>query len=255
MDPYMEPHWLDVHTRITAYAADALNRSLPPDLIASTEERVAIETDAGEERILGPDVRVFEPPADQTAVIEEEVHGGPIKAPLRLLAQVEPITERFIKIIEAGTERLITVIEFVSPTNKRGAGLLAFKQKRAEMLASAVNFVEVDLTRSGDWRALLRPHRSAKRATSTYRVAIRSPRDPAAVYLHPVRLQDRLPLISIPLRPKDPDVQLDLQPLLDQTYANGRYERRLDYRKPLDPPLDPDDAAWAQALLKPPANR
>ena len=249
MDPYLEPHWLDVHTKLATYAADNLNERLPPDLIASTEERVAIESESGEDHVFGPDVRVFEPPADETTAVEEPAKGM-ISAPLRLIAQVEPITERFVKIIESGTERLVTVIEFVSPTNKRPQGLHAFRSKRAELLASGVNFVEVDLVRAGDWRALIRPHRCGKRATSLYRVAIRIPRDPAAVYLHPIRLQDHLPEIVIPLRPTDVDVKLDLQSLLDRAYANGRYQLRLDYRKRLNPPLEGQDAQLAERIAQ-----
>src|SRR4051812_9068202 len=122
MDPYLERHWLDVHTKLVAYAADVLNEKLPSDLIASTEERVAVESESGEDHVFGPDVRVFEAPMDLSTAIEE-LPGGAVAAPFRLLAQVEPIIERFIRIIEARTERLVTVIEFVSPTNKRSGGL------------------------------------------------------------------------------------------------------------------------------------
>jgi hypothetical protein len=171
-----------------------------------------------------------------------------ISLPYRLIAQVEPIIERFIKIIHAGTERLVTVIEFVSPTNKGGEGLHAFRRKRAELLAAGVNFVEIDLVRAGDWQALLRPHRTKKRA-SLYRATVRVPRDPAAVYLQPIRLQDKLPELHIPLRRDDPKLTLALQPLLDRAYDNGRYARRIDYRRDPVPPLDADDASWAGQLL------
>jgi hypothetical protein len=37
---------------------------------------------------------------------------------------VEPMTERYVTVVEAVTDRLITVIEFIGPTNKRhGEGL------------------------------------------------------------------------------------------------------------------------------------
>ena len=29
MDPYLEPHWPDVHTKVVTYAADELNTRLP----------------------------------------------------------------------------------------------------------------------------------------------------------------------------------------------------------------------------------
>jgi hypothetical protein len=249
MDPYLERHWLDVHTKLVAYGADVLNETLPADLIASTEERVAVESESGEDHIFGPDVRVFEAPVDLSTTIEEPP-GGAVAAPFRLLAQVEPIIERFIRIIEARTERLVTVIEFVSPTNKRTSGLFAFKSKRMELLASGVNFVEVDLVRAGDWRALLRPHRCGTKASSPYRVTFRVPKDPPAVYLQPISMRDSIPSVPIPLRPTDPEIKIDLQSLVERAYSNGRYEQRIDYRQPCDPPLDGDDAAWADQLLK-----
>jgi hypothetical protein len=52
------------------------------------------------------------------------------------------------------------------------------------------------------------------------------------------------------LRHDDPKLMLDLQPLLDLAYDNGRYARRIDYRRELDPPLDASDAAWADHLLR-----
>lgn len=249
MDPYLEPHWLDVHSSLAIGARDALNRALPADLIASVEERVAIESETGGDQLFGPDVRVFEPPADETMIIENPADAAVI-APFRVLAQVEPITERFVRVVEAGSERLVTVIEFVSSTNKRGEGLHLFRSKRGELLASGVNFVEIDLVRAGDWRALMRPHRAGKRITTTYRVTFRVPKDPAAVYIHPIRLRDRLPSIVIPLRERDPQIKLDLQDLLDHAYSSGRYEKRINYRKAPEPPLEADDAAWADQLLK-----
>jgi len=249
MDPYLEPHWLDVHSSLATGARDALNRQLPDDLVASVEERVAIESDAGAEHIYGPDVRVSEAPGGVTTIVEEPA-GGVVAAPYRLVAQVDPITERSVQITEAGTERLITVIEFVSPTNKRGAGLQAFRDKRAHLLASGVNFVEVDLVRAGDWKALLSPHQCAPKAVSTYRATVRVPGDPAAVYLHPIRLQDPLPSISIPLRKHDPEVRLDLQALVEHAYVSGRYDRRINYAKPPTPPLSDDDAAWSGERLR-----
>jgi len=247
MDPYLEPHWRDVHTSLVKDARDALNRQLPDDLVASAEERVAIEGDEADERALSPDVRILEP--QSSAEADAQPGAFAVAAPLRLLAQVEPLTERFIRVIETGTERLITVIEFVSPTNKRGAGLAEFRAKRGELLAAGVNFVEFDLVREGNWRALLRPHACPARGVSPYRVTVRIPSDPGAVYLYPLSLRERLPSIAIPLRPRDPEVRLDLQELVDLAYVNGRYARRLDYSKPLKWPLAADDAAWAADFL------
>ena len=38
---------------------------------------------------------------------------------------------------------------------------------------------------------------------------------------------------------------LDLQAALEQVHFEGRYGRRVRYDQPCDPPLAPDDQAWA----------
>jgi hypothetical protein len=37
MDPYLEPRWLDVQSGLAVYASDAINRLLPPGLLARSE--------------------------------------------------------------------------------------------------------------------------------------------------------------------------------------------------------------------------
>src|SRR5258708_743513 len=100
MHPYLEPHWLDVHAALVIEARRARNRTLPPGLVARVEERVAIESEEDVSRRAGPDVRVFSP------------------GPYRLVVELDPIIERFIRVLDEAGE-LITVIEFISPTNKR----------------------------------------------------------------------------------------------------------------------------------------
>ncbi len=168
--------------------------------------------------------------------------------PFELVVQDDPIIERFIRIIDEAGE-LVTVLEFISPTNKRPPGLAAYRQKRGELLDSNVHIVEVDLVRAGDWRALMRPERCPAKGVSLYRVTIRTAGRHRHGYLFPIHLIDPLPEIPVPLRPTDPLVKLKLQPLLERVYQNGRYGRTLDYRRPLDPPLNDDDAARADAIL------
>ncbi|MBI4607089.1 MAG: DUF4058 family protein [Planctomycetes bacterium] len=245
MDPYLEPHWLDVHTKLVTYAADELNRVLPETLVARTEERVAVESDWDGGRRIGSDVRVFSPAsADPTA----GGSGVAVDAPFKLVLELDPVIERFIRILDA-SGRLVTVIEFLSPTNKSGQGLEAYREKRSELLAAGVNLVEVDLVRQGDWRALLRPHVCPRDALATYRVTIRTPPG-VAVYFFPARLRDKLPDVPVPLRPGDPRVVLPLQRLVGELYSNGRYGLTLDYGQPCDPPLKGDDAAAAEELLR-----
>jgi hypothetical protein len=108
MDPYLEPHWLDVHTKLVAYAADALNRVLPATLVARTEERVAIESEWEGSRAIGPDVRVFSPASADPRTSKS---GAAVDAPFKLVVEVDPVIERFIRILD-DSGRLVTVIEF-----------------------------------------------------------------------------------------------------------------------------------------------
>jgi hypothetical protein len=170
---------------------------------------------------------------------------------LRLVARIEPVTERFIRIVEMDSGRLITVIEFISPTNKLGRGMAAFRTKREELLASNVNFVEIDLVREGNWEALLRPHICPPDQATPYRATVREIADPPAVYVYPIRLQDRLPGIGIPLRAGDPQIELELQPLIENAYTNGRYDRRLNYAAPLQPPIGGNDGMWVEQFCRP----
>jgi hypothetical protein len=254
MDPYLEPHWLDVHTHLVAYAADSLNAMLPEDLIARSEERVAVEAPGRAEEWIHPDVRVLEAFGPATGVkvgpVQGTGNGGVALAPLRLRLLRERATERFIKIIETSGDRLITVIEFLSPSNKMGRGLRKYLRKRRVLLNGNVNVMEIDLVRAGDWRRLLRPYAIPPEGQSTYRAMIRTPEDPDTVYLHPMPLGQPLPAVKIPLREGETPVELELQPLIEQAYRNGRYNRTIDYSKQPDPPLPPQDQTWVDDLLR-----
>ncbi len=73
MDPYLEAHWRDVHSRPIIYSCDQLQSRLPSDLRARVEERVLIDSPPAAPRAAYPDVRVVETgrpcgPAPGTAI-------------------------------------------------------------------------------------------------------------------------------------------------------------------------------------------
>jgi Protein of unknown function (DUF4058) len=50
----------------------------------------------------------------------------------------------------------------------------------------------------------------------------------------------------VPLLPEDPPVQLDLEAAFNGAYEAGPYRKAIWYGKdPIEPPLHPDQAAWA----------
>ena len=68
--------------------------------------------------------------------------------------------------------------------------------------------------------------------------------------LYDLPLRETLPAIGIPLRETDKDAHLDLQQLVDQCYAKGRYGERINYHRETDPPLPEQEAEWAMTVLK-----
>lgn len=252
MDPYLERHWRDVHAALVSEARFMLNGRLPPDLLARCEERVVLGDDQPRTRAYFPDVRVEQPyPA------ADDDGGVAVLAPPETAVATEPITREWVVephtesyvIILAGDARLVTTIEFLSPTHKRtGEDRRQYLEKREEMRDAGVSVVEVDLVRAGDWRSLLGSLPVPPRGETLYRVTVWHARMNGRALLYFIMLRQRLPAIPIPLRATDEDVLLDLQPLLDRAYDGGRYNRT-DYRRPLDPPLEGEDEAWAEQLL------
>jgi hypothetical protein len=253
MDPYLQSHWRDVHASLIVYMRDALQESLPGTLRARVEERVVLETPEGiGPNPLYPDLRVIEYRPDErqggVAAVAEVTAAEAVEVELTS----EPPTEGYIEIIDAESgNRVVTVIELLSPTNKMTAvGRVQYCHKQREVCNSGSSLVEIDLIRGGNHiLAFPLDHLSVRRQTA-YMVCVRRAwvRDKAQVYS--IFLSQRLPTIKVPLRQADAEVPLDLQALIEQCYRRGRYEGDLDYRKDADPPLAGAEAEWAEELLR-----
>jgi hypothetical protein len=256
MDPYLERHWRSVHARLIVYSADTLQRRLPRGLKARIEERVYIESPAGRERDLIPDVYVCE-------TSRRSVHKKPKPAKRHgngRVALADPITidlgdlelvERFISIRDDRDDRrVITTIEFVSPTNKvPGPGRDAYLQKQGDCLAAGASLVEIDLVRTGKHVLAVPASHLPPEKRTPYLICVRRAVSPRSAQIYPVSLRDQLPAFPIPLRAEDSEPVLDLQRLLNSVYTEGGYDD-IDYAQDPEPPLDPADAKWADALLR-----
>ncbi len=250
MDPYLEPHWRDVHARLIIYACDQLQPQLPEKLFARVEERLVVEPDEGESRSIYPDVRVVENPwkAGGGGVLTEEAIAT---EPVLVAYEPEEATETYLTIVEPGTKnRLVTVIEFLSLSKQLpGENQDQHRQKQRELHASKVSLVEIDLLRSGKRLLSVPVSRIPRKARTLYQVCVRRGWRPSPVEVYPVPLKRRLPIVSVPLRAKDEDVKLDLQAIVGQAYVNGAYGATLRYDRPPEPPLAGADEKWARDLL------
>jgi hypothetical protein len=217
---------------------------------------VSDDDDPGRE-VLIPDVRIEKPKRKRAKKSKEGLMSGSRVAAMAAAPATEPlivplliddeIEEARLEITHLKTGALVTVIEVLSPTNKvRGArGRASFMQKRQEILCSDVHWVEIDLLRSGTPSVTRPPLKS-----SDYRILVSHAGDRARARYWPVSVRQPLPVIGIPLRSPDHDVNLDLGKAWGVAYERGAYDLSIDYSQPLEPPLRNDDAAWANRLLR-----
>ncbi len=259
MDPYLENplYCPGLHNCMLVYLADHLQKSLGRRYVAAVEERVYRE---GPDRAIEPHIllRPNEPKprqgrpgggAQAAVAVLEDVEDEPlvVQAPER------EIHESYVTILDLSAgQKVVTVIELVSPSNTHaGPGRTSYVQKQREVLSSEAHLVEIDLLRGGphvlavpEWRA--RGLREYDYLICVNRAVGR--RDRYEIY--PRTLRQRLPRTRVPLAGDDPDVRLDLQAVLNQTYEAGRYRDRINYDTPCVPPLRPEDQTWAEGLLR-----
>ena len=243
MDPYLEAHWRDVHTRLMTYLCDQIQDQLPTNLVARVEESVSVDEDF-ELRRIAPDVSVVED--FEGATLGSSAASVAIAEPLLVLEEV-PQTARHVQILDLSSgERVITAIEVLSLTNKlTQSGREEYRRKQRDYLAAGVNLVEIDLLRGGQYvlAAPLEFIPPAKRRTSMMCVRTRT-----RTKVFGAALPEPLPVIPIPLRPTDRDVSLNIQQLIHQVYDRGRYSK-LNYQHDPDPAFAPEEAEWVATLL------
>ncbi len=161
-------------------------------------------------------------------------------------------TLRSLRIIDTRSgNRLVTAIEFLSLANKsEPAGRAAYRRKQAELREARVNLVEIDLLRDGEYVLAVPMHQVPLPYLAPYRICVTRGCRPGEAEVYRVSLRERLPIFRVPLRESDTDVHLDLQALIDRAYEDGGYAHDIDYRVDPQPPLQGDDADWADALLR-----
>jgi hypothetical protein len=258
MDPYIEQCglWDGFHNRLIYKIDETLAQILPQGYIIDTAVRsyiVLIETRGKTERLVKPDVAVIKgaerkkPGKRKGGGAATETRAPAESLPMRAFI-AEKFEEMFVEIYAQREERiLVTCIELLSPSNKRPntEGWQEYKRKRQALLLGRANFVELDLLRGGDKMPMLDPW-----PDSPYTVLVcRQDRAPYC-RVWPAHFRHRLPVIPVPLLDPDPDLTLDLQPLVDQIYALGRYDEQIDYTQPLTPALSNPDAAWLREQLQ-----
>jgi hypothetical protein len=258
LDPYIElcGLWEGFHSHLIEAIYQAIATMLPSRYIADTAVRsyiVLLESEGKTEHLAKPDVAVIE--AADRKKPRKRKGGVAVAEPAEAAESVqmrafvaEKFEETFLEIYVQRDERiLVTSIEVLSPSNKRRSteGWQEYVRKRQAMLLGRANFVELDLLRGGDKMPMLDPW-----PNSPYTLLVCRQINAPYCRVWPAHFHTRVPVIPVPLLAPDPDLSLDLQPLLDSIYALGRYDQRIDYTLPLTPPLSNDEATWVQEQVK-----
>jgi hypothetical protein len=217
-----------------------LTHQVQPKYIVRIEEHLYVhEHPEDSRRLLGrADVSVA-----RSADSEERTSAtGLLEAPAYGYVPLSIDVERagYLEIQDRQTRELITVVELLSPSNKRrGPDREQFLAKRRQLLTSSAHYIEVDLLRGGPRLPI------DELPDCDYYALVSRTEERPKVGLWTMRLRDPLPTIPIPLRSPDPDARLDLRQLLDRVYDEAGYESYI-YRSQPQPPLSPEDVEWAR---------
>lgn len=240
MNPYLENPviWTEVHAWLIVQLARHLNPLLKPKYRAAVEQRVY--TDA---LLVGiPDVSIFQSQQGKGQAAATRTLSKPIKVNVPM---PEEVKETYLEIRQIGTGKVVTVIEVLSPKNKRpGEGRDQYNAKRHKVLESQSHLVEIDLLRGGE------PLPMSGGVASDYRILVsRSDRRPEAE-LYPFDLPEPIPIFPLPLQSDDEELNIELEPILQAIYEEASLEQVIDYNQQPVPPVSEAEFQWMRECLR-----
>lgn len=244
MNPYFEQPgmWRPFHTSLIVRLMDAITPHAVPRYFVSVEQSIYVERDSGRELVGVADALVGSEHRPTAGGAATATVAAPVTGSVRVGAVKQK--HRWLTLRDAATREVVTVIEVLSPSNKRGEDRTAYLRKRRRILRSAAHLVEIDLLRGGPRMPV------AGVPASDYRVMVsRQPARPD-VQVWPIGLRQPLPAVPIPFRTGEQEPLIELKPLIDEVYDKGGFAYQL-YRNPPDPPLAPADVDWARQFLPP----
>jgi hypothetical protein len=245
MDPYLEGDlWITVHTDLCAEIARQLAPKLRPKYVALSTRRVVLaspdDTELSDSHRF-PDIGVL------TSSPSPPANGGSVAtAPLVLSADLpEPIPHVSVEIRDLAERRLVTCIEVLMPTNKRGSGREEYAIKRFQILSGSAHLLEIDLVRVGVRFPTLEPLPAVPYFVFLSRAGRRG-----VVEAWPIALDQPLPPVKVPLLPGDDDVDLDLQQALTIIYDIFGYDDLINYGEAPPGTLTVEQKEWVEERLR-----
>jgi hypothetical protein len=243
MDSYLEGDlWMTVHTDLCSEIARQLAPKLRPKYVALCTRRVVLAPADESEGVSAqrfPDIGILTTDSTPAGTV---VAAAPLILPANF---PEPVPHITVEIRDVAQRRLVTCVEVLSPTNKRGPGREEYIGKRWQILAGDAHLVEIDLLRAGTRFPTGRPLPDVP-----YFVFISRAGKRQEVEVWPMALEHPLTAVPIPLLPEEAPVHLDLQQALQVVYEIIGYDELLDYHQPPPGPLTPLQAAWVEDQLR-----
>ena len=250
MDPWLEDRSVfpDLHDSLIFLIKKSLNARLPAGYYATAKMIVWLDDDQRRE----PDVSIT------TRGLRPRVVGGAASAvtTLRSLGRPPvpvPREEGYVEIHALDGRRLVTAVEVLSRSNKRGrsAGRKEYLKKQREFTQAHVNVVEIDLLRAGK-HTTATPRQRLERLNGGpfhYHVCVTRAGEQPELFGAVFPLDRPLPAVEVLLDAGVAPVAVDLQAALNDAYDAGRYAGLVDYTQPPTPPLTPAEQAWATDIL------
>ena len=161
MNPYFEQaaHWLDFHTEFLSALRRLLAPQVAPKYIVQLEEHIYIHDLPPEprQRLGTADLSLVQPGGGELA----QSALGLLEAPAEVWLPEQDVEKvPFLEVRDRQGRELVTVIELLSPSNKRaGDDREQYLAKRRELLRSPAHLVEIDLLAGMDAHAPGRPAR------------------------------------------------------------------------------------------------
>ncbi|MBI4786647.1 MAG: DUF4058 family protein [Chloroflexi bacterium] len=250
MDPYIEQPelWSDFHSNLASEVQAQLNQRIQPAYFARLTPYVTYEViEVSQSYGIRPDVGVWQSQPRTSERLSGIATITP--APVQSLIPLEvPLRLYNVEIRTTGTQQLVTVIEILSPVNKRPGheAYSDYQRKRKDLLRSAAHLLEIDLLRGGERPPLERPVPLAP-----YYVVLSRAGHRPTVEVWPISLKDPLPVLPLPLLEPDPDAPLDLQAAVASVYDRGAYAAQIDYTQAPPPPaLSDEQKNWLDQILR-----
>jgi len=249
MDPWLERpgFWPDVHDSLIMSLRRALAPLLRPKYYLAVQQRTVIAVVPPEPHPIFPDLAIVE---REKSSLARDVPVATLVEPIIVEIPVpETITEDYLEVVEVAGERVVTVIEILSPSNKRpGEDRQAYITKREKIFRTPMNFVEIDLLRG--WSPMPFTFLQTNGHLSHYRILVKRNVSVRHAFLYPFSVRDPIPVFPLPLQPGDIEPSVRLGEVLKEIYDEYGYDLRIDYHRPPEPTLSEDDAHWAKEVLR-----